>query len=83
MRDTFAVRNMNEIPVCVQSSELSNCHEPPKTWATPGSSALLLVYQSSHPGMTEMGEKTALPQSRTNDRVGNKICYVYMNLFTK
>ena len=50
---------------------------------TPGSSALLLVYQSSHLGMTEMGESTALPQSTTNDRVSNKICYVYMNLFTK
>ena len=43
----------------------------------------LLVYQSSHPGMTEMGENTAFPQSTTNDRVSNKICYVYMNLFTK
>ena len=32
--------------------------------------------------MTETGEKTALPQSTTNDRVSNKICYVYMNLFT-
>ena len=32
---------------------------------TPGSSALLLVYQSSHAGMTETGEKTALPQSTT------------------
>ena len=51
--------------------------------ATLGSSALLLVYQSSHPGKTEMGESTALPQSTTNDRVSNKICYVYMNLFTK
>ena len=30
-----------------------------------------------------MGENTALPQSTTNDRVSNKICYVYMNLFTK
>ena len=30
-----------------------------------------------------MGESTALPQSTTNDRVSNKICYVYMNLFTK
>ena len=49
---------------------------------TPGSSALLLVYQSSHPGMTETGEKTALPQSTANDRVSNKICYVLMNLFT-
>ena len=29
-----------------------------------------------------MGESTALPQSTTNDRVSNKICYVYMNLFT-
>ena len=25
------------------------CQEPPKTYATPGSNALLLVYQSSHP----------------------------------
>ena len=32
--------------------------------------------------MTETGEKTALPQSTTNDRVSNKICYGYMNLFT-
>ena len=40
------------------------------------------MYQSSHPGMTETGEKTALPQSTTNDRVSKKICYVYMNLFT-
>ena len=30
-----------------------------------------------------MGENTALPQSTTNDRVSNKICYVHMNLFTK
>ena len=30
-----------------------------------------------------MGENTALPQSTTNDRVSNKSCYVYMNLFTK
>ena len=30
-----------------------------------------------------MGESTALPQSTTNDIVSNKICYVYMNLFTK
>ena len=43
----------------------------------------VLVYQSSHPRMTEMGESTALPQSTTNDRVSNKICYVNMNLFTK
>ena len=50
---------------------------------TPGSSAVLLVYLSSHPGMTEMGENTALQQSTTNDRVSNKISYVYMNLFTK
>ena len=61
---------------------LYNCHKPPKTLATPRSSALLLVYQSSHPGMTEMGEKTALPQSTTNNRVSKKICYFYMNLFT-
>ena len=60
----------------------NGCHEPPKTYATPGSSALLLVYQSSNPGMTEKVEKTALPQSTTNDRVSKKICYVYMNLFT-
>ena len=39
--------------------------------------------QSSHPGMTEMGENTALPQSTTNDRVSDKICYFHMNLFTK
>ena len=32
--------------------------------------------------MTETGEKTALPQSTTNDRVSEKICCVYMNLFT-
>ena len=51
--------------------------------ATPGRSALLLAYQSSHPGMTEMGENTVLPQSTTNDRVSNKIRYVHMNLFTK
>ena len=44
---------------------------------------MLLVYQGSHPGMTELVENTALPQSTTNDRVSNKICYVYMNLFTK
>ena len=44
---------------------------------------MLLAYQSSHPGMTEMGENTALPQSTTNDRVRNKICYVHMILFTK
>ena len=54
----------------------------PLRQATPGSSALLLVYQSSHRGMTETGENTALPQTTTKDRV-NKICYVYMNLFTK
>ena len=30
-----------------------------------------------------MGENTALPQSTTNDRVSNEVCYVYMNLFTK
>ena len=30
-----------------------------------------------------MGENTALPQSTTNDKVSNKICYVHMNLFTK
>ena len=36
----------------------------------------------AHPGMTETGEKTALPQSTTNDRVSEKICCVYMNLFT-
>ena len=41
------------------------------------------MYQSSHPGMTEMGENTASQQSKTNDRVSNKICYVHMNLFTK
>ena len=29
-----------------------------------------------------MGENTALPQSTTNDRVSNKICYFHMNLFT-
>ena len=29
-----------------------------------------------------MGENTALPQSTTNYRVSNKICYVHMNLFT-
>ena len=34
------------------------------------------------PGMTETGEKTVLPQSTTNDRVSNKICYVDINLFT-
>ena len=27
-----------------------------------------------------MGEKTALQQSTTNDRVSNKICYFHMNL---
>ena len=59
------------------------CHEPLKTYAAPGSSALLLAYQSSNPGMTEMGENTALPQSTTNDRVSNKICNVHINLFTK
>ena len=30
-----------------------------------------------------MGENTALPQSTTNDRVSDKICYVRMNLFIK
>ena len=30
-----------------------------------------------------MSENTALPQSTTNDKVSNKICYVHMNLFTK
>ena len=60
------------------------CQKPPiMTYATPRSSALLLVYQSSHPGMTDIGESTALPQSTTNDRVSKKICHVYMNLFTK
>ena len=29
-----------------------------------------------------MGENKALPQSTTNDRVSNKICYFHMNLFT-
>ena len=29
-----------------------------------------------------MDENTALPQSTTNARVGNKICYFHMNLFT-
>ena len=28
--------------------------------------------------MTETGENAALPQSITNDRVSNKICYVYI-----
>ena len=28
-----------------------------------------------------MGEITALPQSTTNDRVNNKICYFHMNIF--
>ena len=30
-----------------------------------------------------MGENTALPQSTTNDKVSNEICYVRMNLITK
>ena len=30
-----------------------------------------------------MVENTALPQSTTNDRVSNEICYVRMNLITK
>ena len=46
-----------------------------------GISVLLLAYQSSHPGMTEMGENTALQQSTTNDRVSNEICYFHMNLY--
>ena len=56
---------------------------PLQIQAAPRSSALLLAYQSSRLGMTEMGEKTALQQSTTNDRVSNKICYFHMNLFTQ